>query len=233
MHGAGGDAEAWKKDSLAEILTPTWNKLKYQAPIVITVSFGPSWLLADVKSTRQPAYLQNFFDEIMPSLEKKIEGGVGKRMIMGFSMGGYNGAELALRAPNLFDRVALMCPGVSVLDPFMSASALEKAIKKMPKTTKPDYVRGIAGWVREVFGNRKDWTRHNPMVLVKAAKRLKPSFFVSCSKDDEYGLFEGAKVFEKIAAKKTRAEFFAIESGGHCAETPQSWAAVAKFLAGK
>jgi pimeloyl-ACP methyl ester carboxylesterase len=231
MHGAGGDETSWDHGQIGEALAPTWRDLKYQDPIVITVTFGKQWLLADVKSDRQPAYLPAFLDEIIPGLEKKIEGGVSKRSIMGFSMGGYNGAELGLRASNLFERVALMCPGLSVVDPFASDADIEKAIAKMPSTTKPDYVRGIVGWVRDVFGTKKVWSRHDPQALITRAKKLKPAFFVSCSKDDEYGFFEGSQAFEKVAAKKTHAEFVPVEKGGHCTETPESWAAVAKFLA--
>jgi S-formylglutathione hydrolase FrmB len=232
LHRAGGDEASWDHLQTGEALAPAWRELKYQDPIIISVSFGKSWLLADVKSDRQPAYLPLFLDEIMPSLEKKIEGGVGKRSILGFSMGGYNGAELALRSSHLFDRVALMCPWLSIVDPFLPDANIEKVIAKMPKTTKPDAVRGLVAWVREAFGTKMAWSRHDPQALIMNAKNLKPAFFVSCSRDDEKGFFEGSEAFEKVAAKKTHAEFVPVERGGHCAETPESWAAVAKFLAG-
>jgi pimeloyl-ACP methyl ester carboxylesterase len=232
MHGGGGSEKSWDVRGYAGFLEDRWAKVKHESPTVIVVSFGPTWLLTDMQTKEHPALLNLFVEEIMPSLEVKIPGKHGLRLLMGNSMGGYNGAELALRYPELWDRVALLCPGVYVTDPFQTDEEIEAYLEKQPATTRRDYVRGLVAWVRQEFQSRENWERHNPMHLAEIATRVKASYHLSCTKDDQYGFYDGAKYFAEVIGTKTKASFISMETGGHCALDDAAEDALAKFLAG-
>jgi hypothetical protein len=132
----------------------------------------------------------------------------------------------------VWDRVALLCPGVYVTDPFQTDEEIEAYLEKQPATTRRDYVRGLVAWVRQEFQSRENWERHNPMHLAEIATRVKASYHLSCTKDDQYGFYDGAKYFAEVIGTKTKASFISMETGGHCALDDAAEDALAKFLAG-
>lgn len=233
MHGGGGSEKSWDPRGYAGFLNERWAKMKFNRPTVIVVSFGTTWLLSDMQTKQHPSLLNLFVEEIMPSLEAKVPGKHGLRLLMGNSMGGYNGAELALRYPKLWSRVALLCPGVYVTNPFQTDEEIEAYLAKQPPTTQRDYVRGVVGWVREEFETQENWDRHDPMHLAEIAADAKATYHLSCTKDDQYGFYDGAKRFAEVMALKTKASFVSMEKGGHCALDEAAEDALAKFLAGR
>lgn len=233
MHGGGGSEKSWDSHGYAGFLNDRWEKIGFKKPHVITVSFGTNWLLTDMKTKEHPALLNAFVEKIMPKLEKKIPGKHGRRMLMGGSMGGYNGSELALRYPQLWDRAAILCFGVYTTDPFDSDENIEKYIAAIPAGAKPGYIRGIVGWVRREFQTKENWERHNPLALAGKIKSLKPTYHMSCTKDDQYGFYEGARKMAEVIATNTAISFNSMEKGGHCYLDTAAEEALGDFLAGK
>lgn len=232
FHGGGGNEDQWSKAGYESDFQKTWSKLGYKSPTVLAFSFGPSWILTDLPGDES---LQMVVNQIMPKLEKKIGGVKGVRMAMGPSMGGYNSAEVAMRYPEKFKRAAHLCPGLGYVgvSPFDSQVAIEKFIAEQPATAKPDNVREILGWVAREFKTPENWERHDPQVLAKKLTNKDISFYISCTKDDEYSFFDGAKNVAEILSKKNYVKWVPIESGGHCHETDETMAQMAEFLAGK
>lgn len=232
MHGGGGSERSWDLHGYAGFLNDYWAKIGHNRPNVITVSFGTNWLLTDMQTAEHPALLNLFTEEIMPYLEAKIPGPHGKRMIMGGSMGGYNGSVLALRYPHLFERAAVLCFGVYTTDAFESDEKIEAYLAQQPPTTRRDFVRGIVGWVRDEFQTKENWERHNPLTLAAQITTLKPTYHMSCTKDDQYGFYEGAVKLAELIGKRTAISFSSMDQGGHCYLDDGAEAALGDFLAG-
>lgn len=234
FHGGGGSENQWDKAGYFEDFAPVWKAMGYKTPTVIAFSFGTSWLLSDMPEQKTPGLLDLAVQKILPALEKRIGGVKGQRLAMGPSMGGFNSAELSMRYPEKFARVAFLCPGLGYnIDPFASDEEVEKYIAKEPKSTNADNIRGIIGWVRRHFLTRENWDRHSPEALAKRLTGNGLSFYISCSKEDEYGFFGGAETIAKILAPKTYVKWMPLDKGSHCQETDESMRATAEFLAGK
>jgi pimeloyl-ACP methyl ester carboxylesterase len=234
LHGAGGSEKNALNNPFLDNpdSRKVWEKAGFEAPTVVSFSFGEHWLLSDLAINKHPALLTLVTDKIIPDLEHKIGGVRGKRILFGWSMGGFNGAVLSLRKPNYFDRVALLCPGIFTLSPYDSEETIQKFLDSLPKSVNQEAFRGNLAWAREEFPSATDWDRHSPYGLAQRATNLKASFFTSCSKDDGLGFFPGAKAFAAELAEKTESQWVEIESGGHCAQSKESLEALARFVAG-
>lgn len=230
LHGGGGsEASAFEN---SEKTKNEWKEMGFDYPSVISFSFGPGWLLSDIATAERPALLDLVTKEILPSLEAKIGGVKGKRLLYGWSMGGYNGALLALRLPNHFDRAALLCPAMFSISPFDGTEKIEQFLASNPVVLREHFL-GNFEWAREEFKNEEGWQRHSPLALAAKAKDLKTSFFTSCSRGDELGFFPGAESFAAELAKKTESRWVDIKEGGHCAQSAESESGLIKFLGGK
>jgi pimeloyl-ACP methyl ester carboxylesterase len=234
LHGAGGSERSALNDPFLHNpgTLKLWEKMGFEAPTVVSFSFGEHWLLSDLAINRHPALLSLVTNGIIPALERQIGGVRGKRILFGWSMGGFNGAVLSLRKPNYFDRVALLCPGIFTLSPHDGEETIQKFLDSLPKSVNREAFRGNLAWAREEFPTAADWDRHSPYGLAERATGMRTSFFTSCSKDDELGFFPGAKAFAAELAKKAESRWVEIESGGHCAQSQESLEALARFVAG-
>lgn len=212
FHGLAGNEETWFTQKLGTgILEQKWHFRGYD-PTIVTISFGEIWLL--VNNHRFPL-LPYFKDVIVPFLENKIGGlGTGKRMLIGESMGGLNAVEASLQLPNLFFKVALLCPAITTLGPFASKDEIADYIKRTG--AKPAYINLMLSISKQVFINQKDWDKHDPLKLLLKYPATKPKFYISTGLQDEYGLQEGSAQFNQIAnQKKFKSQWIPIP-GGHC-----------------
>lgn len=233
FHGGGGNAREWVEGPDRKLWPTALAIAGLEMPSVITLSFGPRWLLNDGAGSAASRPLEATAREIMPALEKEIGFVGGRRMAWGWSMGSYNSSVLALRYPGLFHSIALQCPALGLFDPFAPAADLEAHISTLPKGTRPDFVRGLAAWVRDEFKTRENWARHDPMQLLRATSEIETRFFVTCTKDDEYGFFAGTERFvEVLRAKRAHVVWRPEEQGGHCAVSLQTRFAQIGFLGG-
>ncbi len=78
-----------------ESLNKLWSKAGLPRPITIALSWGPIWFLKDDKFAA-------FQNEIVPVLEARFVQSVGRRMLLGGSMGGFNAYLAWVQAPHLF-----------------------------------------------------------------------------------------------------------------------------------
>lgn len=213
FHGLDGSEETWFTQYLGTLIIQKWWKWWGYRPRIVTVSFGPQWLL--VNNQRFPL-LPLFTKKIMPFLEGKI-GGLknGRRHLIGQSMGGFNAAEVSLKSPGLFSRVALLCPAISTVGPFSSSREIEDYIERTGASR--ELVKKMLTISRSVFLNQEDWNRHDPLLLLKNYRSpLKPKFYVSVGLEDGYGFQEGAGVFYALAKTRAFLSKWWPVPGGHC-----------------
>lgn len=226
FHGLNGNAETWFTQYLGtKMIQGYWNRNDYK-PTVITISFGTSWLLVNSHRSR---LLPLFINKILPYLESKV-GGLqsGRRMLIGQSMGGFNAVQASLQHPELFSKVALLCPALTTLGPFATDEEVLEYIKR--NKADPALIANMLRITRQAFADPSEWDRHNPMKLVGQWTSVKrPQFHISIGLTDEYGFFEGSMEFTRLGLKN----FFYFDwmpvIGGHC---NFSRLAASKFIMG-
>lgn len=118
FHGINSDAS--QVEDAAKKLMRVWREADYPPPRFVGISFGSEWLLTAKNSTLPSGFLDTITDEVIPYLERNalMDKEIGRRQIMGMSMGGLNAWELATEIPHKFDKVVLLSPAIPPLSPF-------------------------------------------------------------------------------------------------------------------
>lgn len=213
FHGLEGSEESWFTQYFGTLIIQKWWKFWGYRPRIVTISFGPQWLLVD--NQRFPL-LPLFTKKIMPVLEGKI-GGLksGRRHLIGQSMGGFNAAEVSLKVPGLFSRVALLCPAITTVGPFSSDQEIADYIARTGASQ--ELVQRMLSISRTVFIDDRDWRRHDPLVLLKKYRAsVKSKFFLTVGYNDGYGFQEGAEQFYYLAKTKAFFSKWLPVPGEHC-----------------
>lgn len=213
FHGLGGSEKTWHRQCLGTKMIQDWWDMNGYRPRIVTVSFGPQWLLVNNK---KQALISYFTKVVMPFVEKRM-GGLrnGKRHIVGQSMGGFNAALIALKNPGMFSRVALLCPAIATIGPYDSARAIESYIERTGASR--DLVAEMLQISRSIFSNEKDWEEHDPLRLLKRySYPRKPRFYISVGMRDGYGFQEGAERFAQLAGRSSFLFNWVPVPGPHC-----------------
>lgn len=105
LHGFGNDTTAWSWNPVTKRIEEYWAKNKVNKPHVVTVSFGRLWWYTNADQGKK---LKSFTEWI--EKEKKLI--PTERVLYGDSMGGHNSYRWAHDQPELFSKVALICPAV-------------------------------------------------------------------------------------------------------------------------
>jgi len=229
FHGGGGNERNWiDPHNYTKEIRKTWSEKKFDTPTVVTVSFGGYWLLA-AKNKQKPSGLYEVYrDEVMPKIEKTILPRPPKeRWILGESMGGFNGGSFGLREPQLFTKMALVCPGVGI-GGGLSKVQLDDYVKQTGAHRW--YAERIFEFGKTFFDTPEEAAAQSPLALLqnfdkKANPQLK--LFLSCGRKDEYGFFKSSENFVKTAQDKGLSVEWHPVDGGHCS---LDTAALAAFL---
>lgn len=213
FHGLGGSEESWFTQYPGTLIIQKWWKFWGYRPRIVTVSFGPQWVLVD--NERRPL-LPLLVKRIMPLLESKI-GGLksGQRHLIGQSMGGYNAAEVALKYPGTFSRVALLCPAITTIGPYSRKTEIDKYVGRTGAN--PSLVERMLRISRSNFVDQTDWERHDPLLLLKKyPSQQKSKFYVTIGVSDGYGFQEGSEEFYFLGKTRAFIAQWAPVPGGHC-----------------
>jgi hypothetical protein len=227
FHGLEGSEKTWFTQVLGtRLIHNLWSHWGYN-PRIITVSFGPQWILAD---NEKYGYLRFMRTIAIPYLEKKIGGlNQGHRHLIGQSMGGFNAAEFSLKFPGFFSKVALLCPAITSVGPYSSYKDLERYIKRTGADR--NLVYDLIKIGREYFMDQEDWENNNPLSLIRNYQSPKKSkYLISVGVNDDYGFYEGSRKFKLIAKLKQFSAEMASVPGSHCSFSRWN---VAKFIVNK
>ncbi|MNK08050.1 putative esterase [compost metagenome] len=212
LHGLNGSERSWFRDVDKVSLQALWIAKKYK-PTIISVSLGPQWLI--IQTPEYPV-LDLFMKDIFPRLEKKT-GGLknGRRILIGQSMGGFNGVQLAMNNPDYFSKVALWCPAITTVGPYDSPKAIQDYISRTGAN--PDRIRLMLRISRAIFTTEEEWNAHDPIRLIRHFNApAKPALFTSIGRRDEFGFQEGSQRFAQFASQKGFSSVFKSVSGPHC-----------------
>lgn len=212
FHYAEGNERSLGSIGLARAFFARLARVGAAAPAVVSVSFGDHWLLSEADGKRQVVRLDDFQQSVMAEVEKRL-GAPERRYAWGMSMGGYNAAEIALRRPALFSRVALSCPALYAEDPFTTRG----------KTAQEDDGRNL---FRYRLNGSAQWSADDPSALARAAKDS-PPFLIQPNRADEYGFQDGGRALAAALGSRAR---LSEAKGGHCVVNA---AEAADFLGGR
>lgn len=226
LHGRGLDERIWNDDTyFTSLLQAYWQDQDILPPTIVTVSYGPQWLLAPQGRMADSGLLDDFIAR-MPAIEAKI-GAPRRRLLLGESMGGLNALILGLSHPARFDKVAALCPGVYAESPFDSFARLKVAAERTGAS--PKIAFGIVQLARRYFADEAEWRRAAPLSRIEAIEAASaPALYLSCGLYDHYGNFEGTQQLASAARRRgIRTDWHPLY-GGHCAIDVPS---LARFIA--
>ena len=178
FHGRFGEAEQWEKaDYYTAKVREEWRATGKPAPKVVSVSFGPVWLLAEKNASPYSGMFEIMRDQVIPAMEQVIGGTKGQRLILGESMGGFNGLQLALKT-TLFHRAAILCAPIAYgADPFSTVDEINYWIQKSAayayygegnRSVIDESVGEMITMANAVWQNRTNWQKSDPLILAAA-----------------------------------------------------------------
>lgn len=215
LHGAGGSEHTWwSRDMYARRIEREWSDAAYSTPTVVGISLGPRWVL-------NPQREAEVAETVIPAIEARLGMAPQHRFLIGESMGGFNVIQLSMRHPALFSKVAVLCPGIMKLSP---SAPLEDVLAFVARTgANRRRVETALQLLRSEFPTAETWAEASPLLV---GERLlgpqSPALYISCGTKDEFGFFEGAKIFSELARAKGVSIVWDPVQGGHCSVAPQS-----------
>lgn len=213
LHGRGLDERIWNDDTyLTAMLQARWQALGATPPTVVTLSYGSSWLLTPKGRMAKSGLLDDMIQRL-PAIEARI-GTPKRRLLLGESMGGLNVLVAGLSHPDMFAKVAALCPGVYVDSPFSKVSAIIAAARRTGAN--PKIVFGVRALARTYAADDAEWRRISPIALIERANPTYPELYLSCGLYDSYGNFEGSERLAKLARQHGVKTDWRPLYGGHC-----------------
>lgn len=225
LHARNLDASIWNDDTyFTSLVQAYWQKSSIKPPTVVVVSYGPVWLLTPKNSQVESGLLDDFIARL-PKIESKV-GKPSRRILLGESMGGLNVLILGLSRPEMFSKIASLCPGVYLESPFSDYSTQRAAMKRTGAD--PKIIYGVTQLAKKYVSNNEEWKTINPISLIERADQTYPELYLSCGLYDKYGNFEGTESLANLAIKRGVKTRWHPLYGGHCAI---DIASLADFLA--
>lgn len=215
LHGKDEDASFWaRKTGYPALLQKYWQDYDKKYPTVVTVSFGPVWLLTEKGSAKDSGLIDSFFSEVIPGIEEKL-GRPRQRFIMGVSMGGLNSLVAAFAQPKMFNRIVSLCPPVYEMSPY---SGWRKMMSFAYQTgAQPQSLFTAMALGRYYFASTQEWLNFSPLEQVRAV-RFKPRqhIYISAGLRDEFGLFKGVQRLVHHLENSGGIVHWKPFSGKHC-----------------
>lgn len=227
LHGRKLEETIWNDPSyMTAMIQGAWQQMGQRPPTVVTLSYGPVWLLTPKGKAEASGLLEQIRTD-MAAIEAR-HGRPARRMLLGESMGGLNALILGLSQPEHYAKVAALCPGVYVDSPFAPPSQLMAALERTG--TDPKIGFGVVRLARQYVTSDAEWQRISPLALIEndlPASSPRPQLYISNGLYDRYGNFEGSqRLTERARARGWPIEWHPIY-GGHCAS---DIASLARFL---
>lgn len=224
FHGRNLDDAIWNDDTYyTSMIQSNWQKSNIKPPSVVLVSYGSQWLLTPKTSKPESGLLEDFISQL-PFIESKI-GKPRNRILLGESMGGLNVLILGLTHPELFSKIASLCPGVYIDSPFSDFKTKINGLKRTGAD--PKIAFGINRWAKRYVSNQEEYKAISPIDLIRKANVKYPELYLSCGLYDKFGNYEGTDSLAKIAKSKGIKTNWHPIYGGHCATDINS---LAEFL---
>jgi len=209
FHGRKGTEFWWNDDTYyTGELYRQWNTSESIAPTVVSISFGPLWLLNHKK-------LAAFFEQVMPIVESKIAHKITTRFIVGESMGGVNALTVWASDSSSFDGVAALCPPLPTISPYAHLNEIARYLASSTTSWQRGLMLILMG--RSLFENTEDWERVDAVQVISNRQLTRASpLYLSCGAQDEWGCMAGSMQLIAVAKSKGHEIQWHPREGGHC-----------------
>lgn len=207
LHGRNLDENSWNDDTFYTAqIQHYWSEHNVIPPKGVSVSIGPSWLLAPKGSQAKTGLLELLTQTVIPEIESKT-GKPRYRAVFGESMGGTNSLIAGLATKGVFQKVASLCPGIYKESPF---SSLQKISEFLHRTgADPKAIFGIILLAKQYASDDREWEKISPYHLIqKIDINSAPEIYLSCGLYDKYVNYEGSQSFAETAkARKIKIQW--------------------------
>ena len=223
FHGRRGNATWWNDDTYySGDVVRAWKRLELAPPTVVSISFGPLWLL------RRDGLLETLVDVVIPRIEARLDEPVESRMVVGESMGGVNALLIWLNTEMAVSGVAALCPPLPTVAPTAPASEIAEYVRGGPTSWYRAVVLLAIG--RHLFPTPESWLENNPLERIAQVPDLadRGRLYLTCGKRDDWGCMAGSERLVAAAEHRGARVEWHPRAGGHCDIEPVS---LAKFLA--
>jgi predicted esterase len=231
FHGSDGNELSWM--SQKELIN-LWKNSHDEIPNVVGITFGKKSLLLPEYEyhNKKMGSLNYFVKNIIPRIEKEINIKIKKRFALGISMGGFSVSQLVFRYPELFDKAAIISPAIYPISLYSSDKEIEQFINQVKaelfgvkefiklhifkKDTIKNNIETIIYAQRKIIPDQEIWEKTSIINnMRKPPKNNKLKIYISCGKNDEFGLFFGSKeLYEKARELKYPVKLSLLK-GGH------------------
>ena len=220
------DEKTWFEENYyPALIRKHWQEAGKETPTVVTLSFGPAWIFTEHKRSPVNVDFDFFQNTVLPLLRSRIRVS-DKFLLLGESMGGYNSVQLSFHFPELFSKVASLCPSIAELSPYATSAEIDNYLKKNTSAA-PEDVSDLLRLGKVVY-SEQDWLRETPLQLVeKIDLNSLPPLYINAGFSDRFGTFSGTELFSKKLLARGANLSWHPQWGGHCATDIKS---VADFL---
>lgn len=227
LHGRRGTADWWNdREYYTGDVYRAWREAGISPPRVVSVSFGPLWLLTDTGDVPSKQRLRTFVRVVIPRVEAEL-GKVGRRFVVGESMGGVNALILAMAEVEHFDRVAALCPPLANISPYAGPwRVLGAAREAEASASKALLLSSLGRWA---YPDEDAWEANDPLQRLRRGPPARvPRIYLSCGERDPWGCLPASLMLvDELEAAGHRVEWHR-RPGGHCDVDVES---LASFLA--
>ncbi len=209
FHGRRGTERWWNdRTYYTAELYEHWRNAGVDAPTVVSISFGPLWVLTDETRTA-------FADHVLARAREHAAAWAGhdfdRQRLVGESMGGYNALLAAFDDGAPFDRVAALCPPLSEVSPF------GRGVFARWKDSAPREAFMLLAFSRAFFEDDADWRATDPVARALAGERPEPELMLSCGDRDPWGCLGGGRALTDAVHANGGTAHWVVLSDGHCA----------------
>jgi len=218
FHCLFGDENNWLIIPQFHYIRQRWVEQNYMPPTVVTISYGPSWLVAPKGESEKSGLYEEIQNTIFPYLEKNKLNSTskvpGKKILLGLSLGGPNSLEFFLHSPQKYAKVGLLCPALSNISPYASDDEVWDYIDRTGAD--PAHVMMALSIARDYF-SPQDWEKNSPLKLAtRSLPRGGAELLVFAGKSDSFGFYEGPLNFYNQARMSGGNATFLDNDAGHC-----------------
>lgn len=230
LHGVGGDENSWSSAG-HQTLEASWKARGIEEPAILTITLGSTWFLSEESGMFSRSTADVFVNGLIPSLEALLPQKPKERVLLGESMGGFNGIQLLAKTPTLWSRAALVCPAITAVGPQATPMEVEEFITRQKPFGRRDLIERWLGKLKVAFPTKPIWAKHNPIVLAQSASVDSPKVLIVGHAKDEFGFFEAtAEFYDQLKNRGVRAEMVVALDQGHCQHNRESLERLGTFL---
>ncbi len=213
LHGATGSHKHWVQKYKG--VRDVWRAKGFQPPVVVTFNFGPTWFMAEKNKSPFSGLFQFYLESLIPWAEKQIGHKAERKLLLGESMGGFNAAQFYFKRPDVFSKVAIVCPAFTSWGPQSPKEEVEEYVRRT--NANEGHIKWLrAGW-KAFFPNEEAWSNADVYQLVEKYRENLPPLFLSCGTEDDFGFYEGSLKMAEILTSRNANMIWNPLPGAHCA----------------